>query len=367
MIHRIRSQGRLAAALGALIATVTLAACSNDDGGSAAGASASPAAAAELTTVRLGYFPNFTHAPALVGIQEGFFKDEFAKEDLTVTPTIFNAGPDAVTSLFAGALDIAYIGPNPTVNAYVESQGDAVRVIAGTASGGAGLVVNPDIKSVADLSGKTLASPQLGNTQDVALRYWLKQNDLASTEEGGDVTIAPQSNSEGLTAYASGQIDGAWVPEPYVSQYLDQGAKLLVDEKSLWPGGDFVTTNVVVRTEFLEENPELVDAFLRAHVQAQDLIQSDPETAKDDVNKAIEALTGSPIDDKILDQAWEQVDFTNDPLPDTLAESAAHAVDVGLLEQSLIDDAGGSFDALYELDPLNAVLKKAGEKQIAAS
>lgn len=360
---------RLVAGATAVAALVALAGCSSDSGSNeGADSSASPAAAEDITTLRLGYFPNFTHAPALVGTQEGYFKDELGKLDLTVTPTIFNAGPDAVTALFAGALDIAYIGPNPTVNAYVESGGDAVRVIAGAASGGAALVVSKDIKTTDDLSGKTFATPQLGNTQDVAFRYWLKQQGLASTEEGGDVTIAPQSNSEGLTAFASGQIDGAWVPEPYVSQYLAAGAHVLQDEADLWPGGKFVTTNVVVRTDFLDQHPDVVTAFLKAHVEALDLIKKDPDTAKSDVNTALQAITGSPLDTNILDQAWSNVEFTADPLPKTLIESAAHAVDVGLLDQSQVDDAGGSdFPGLYDLDPLNAVLKKAGMDQVSSS
>lgn len=225
-VHRSGSLTRAMAFAGVLVATALLAsACSDSAADTNSETGGTTTAADDVSTLRLGYFPNFTHAPALVGVQEGFFKDALAAHDVTVTPTIFNAGPDAVTQLFSGALDIAYIGPNPTVNAFVESQGDAVRVISGAASGGAALVVSEDIKSAADLSGKTLATPQLGNTQDVALRFWLKQQGLASADEGGDVSIAPQSNSEGLTAFASQQIAGAWVPEPYVSQYLAQGAK----------------------------------------------------------------------------------------------------------------------------------------------
>ena len=365
-MRSLTSHLRLLAGATALAALVAVAGCSSDSGSDTTDeGDSTPAAAEEISTLRLGYFPNFTHAPALVGIQQGYFKDALADQDITVTPTIFNAGPDAVTALFAGALDISYIGPNPTVNAYVESQGDAVRVISGAASGGAALVVSKDIKTAADLSGKTFATPQLGNTQDVAFRYWLKQNDLAATEEGGDVTIAPQSNSEGLTAFTSGSIDGAWVPEPFVSQYLAQGAHVLQDEADLWPDGKFVTTNVIVRTEFLEQHPDVVDAFLKAHVQALELIEKDPATAKQNVNDALQALTGSPIDPKILDQAWSKVEFTADPLPATLIESAAHAVDVGLLEQGLIDEAGGSdFPGLYDLGPLNAALKKAGLDQV---
>ena len=357
----------LTAILGVVAATALLGACSNsDEPTSAEGNTASPAAPEEITTLRLGYFPNFTHAPALVGIQEGFFKEALAEQELTVTPTIFNAGPDAVTALFAGSLDISYIGPNPTVNAYVESQGDAVRVISGAASGGAALVVSPDITSPEDLNGKTLATPQLGNTQDVAFRYWLKEQGLGASEDGGEVNIAPQSNSEGLTAFTSGQIDGAWVPEPWVASYEAQGAKVLVDEADLWPDGKFVTTNVIVRTEFLEQYPDVVEAFLQGHVQAMDLIKKNPDQAKQDVNDNLQALTGSPIDTEILDEAWSKVEFTVDPLPATLAESAAHAVDVGLLDQGLIDEAGGSFDGLYDLSLLNKVLKQDGQEPVTS-
>ena len=274
-MRSLTSHLRLLAGATALTALMVVSGCSSDSGtDTSAGddGGTTPAAAEEITTLRLGYFPNFTHAPALVGIQQGFFKDALAEQEVTVTPTIFNAGPDAVTALFAGALDISYIGPNPTVNAYVESQGDAVRVISGAASGGAALVVSKDIKTADDLSGKTFATPQLGNTQDVAFRYWLKEQGLAASEEGGDVTIAPQSNSEGLTAFASGSIDGAWVPEPFVSQYIAQGAHVLQDEADLWPDGKFVTTNVIGRTEFLAQHPDVVDAFLKAHVQSLELI-----------------------------------------------------------------------------------------------
>jgi NitT/TauT family transport system substrate-binding protein len=324
-----------------------------------------PAAQAEITTVRLGFFPNFTHAPALVGIQNQLFRDAVKDQDLTVTPTAFNAGPDAVTALFGGSLDITYIGPNPAVNAYVESGGDAVRVIAGAASGGAALVTTPDITEPADLVGTTLVTPQLGNTQDVALRAWLAEEGLeADLEGGGDVAITPQSNSEGLAAFTAGEIDGAWVPEPWVTLYEAQGAKVLVDEADLWPDGQFVTTHLLVRTAFLEEYPEVVEAVLGAHLDALALIEEDPVAAQEDVNTALEALTGSPVEPDVLTAAWENVTFTADPLPDTLKESAADAVSVGLLDQAGVDGAGG-LDGLYALDALNALLEERGQEPVA--
>lgn len=348
-------------------AMVALTACggSSNGGSSSSGASTSSSGGGDkVTTLRLGFFPNLTHAPALVGLQEGLFKSALKPLGVTVTPTAFNAGPDAVTALFAGSLDITYIGPNPTINAYVQSQGQAVRVISGAASGGAALVVSKDINSAADLKGKTIATPQLGNTQDVAARYWLKQQGLTTnTEGGGDVSIKPQANAEGLTAFSSGSIQGAWVPEPWVSEYVKAGAKILVNENTLWPDGKFVTTNVLVRTDFLNAHPDVVAAFLKGNVDAVTLIEKDPAKAKSDVNSALQAFTGSTLDTDVLDSAWADVKFTVDPLKATLATSAQHAVEVGLLEQGGIDAAGG-LDGLYNLAPLNDVLKAAGLPEV---
>ena len=347
------------------VASVALAACG---GGTSDAGSSGSAAAEKVTTVRLGFFPNLTHAPALVGLQEGLFKKALKPLNVTVTPTAFNAGPDAITALFAGSLDIAYIGPNPTINAYAQSKGAAVKVIAGAASGGAALVVRPEITDAAGLKGKTLATPQLGNTQDVALRYWLQQQGFTTTTEGGgDVSITPQSNAEGLAAYAAGTIDGAWVPEPWVSEYVKAGAKVLVNEKDLWPDGKFVTTNVIVRTDFLNQHPDVVQAVLEGHVAALDAIKNDPAGSKTAVNASIQSLTGSSLDPAVLDSAWANVDFTADPLPATLVESAKHAVAVGLLDQSEIDAAGGLPGSLYDVTAINAVLKAAGQPEVKAS
>lgn len=355
---------KLVSATVAVAAIGSLAACSSS-GTDNASASGSPSPSAAVKTVRLGFFPNLTHAPALIGMQEGYFKNELKPLGVTVTPTAFNAGPDAVTALFANQLDIAYIGPNPTISAYTQSKGEAINVISGAASGGAALVVAKDVNSPADLKGKTLATPQLGNTQDVALRYWLKQQGLtATTEGGGDVSIKPQANADGLTAFSTGQIQGAWVPEPWVSEYVAKGAKVLVNEKDLWADGKFVTTNIVVRKEFLQDHPDVVEAVLKGHVEALQEIQDDPKHAKEDVQASLQSLTGSQLDPQIIDSAWKQVSFTADPLPGTLVESSNHAVDVGLLDQGEIDAAGGLPGTLYDLGPINKVLTAAGQPEV---
>ena len=365
-----------------LTAALALAACSSSGGGSSSsaaptssgastssGAPTSSAAPAPgpLTTIRLGYFPNLTHAPALVGTQQGLFKNALKEVNATVTPTIFNAGPDVVTALFANSLDCSYIGPNPTVNAYVQSAGEAVRVVSGAASGGAALVVRPEINAPADMKGRTFASPQLGNTQDVAFRAWLKEQGLTTTTEGGgDVSIKPQSNAEGLAAYGSGAIDGAWVPEPWVSEYVAAGAKVLVDEKSLWPNGTFVTTQIICRTAFIAEHPDAVKALLKGHLAALDSIEADPAAAKESFSLALSALTGTAPKPEILDKAWDQVAFVYNPLSATLVKSAGDAVAVGLLDQAEIDAAGGLPGSLYDLTLLNEVLTEAGKPTVAS-
>lgn len=355
-VHR-----RIVGVAAALAVVGSLAACSSSATDNASASGSPSAASQEIKTVRLGFFPNLTHAPALIGMQEGYFKDAVKPLGITVTPTAFNAGPDAITALFGDSLDITYIGPNPTISGYIQSNGEAVKVVSGATSGGAALVVTKDINSAADLKGTTLATPQLGNTQDVALRYWLKEQGLTTTVEGGgDVSIKPQANADGLTAFGAGQIQGAWVPEPWVSEYVAKGAKVLVNEKDLWPDGQFVTTNILVRSEFLAEHPDVVQAVLDAHVQALQEIQKDPAQAKSDVNAALQSLTGGQLDPKVIDRAWQQVEFTADPLPQTLVTSAAHAADVGLLDQEEIDAAGGLPGSLYDLSLINKSLAQAG-------
>lgn len=321
----------------------------------------------QVSTVRLGFFPNLTHAPALVGLQDGLFTAALKPLGVTITATAFNAGPDAVTALFAGSLDMAYIGPNPSINAYIQSGGEAIRIVAGAASAGAALVVRPDITSPAQMKGKSFASPQLGNTQDVSFRYWLQQQGLTTNlDGGGDVSIKPQANAEGLAAYSAGSIDGAWVPEPWVSEYVKAGATVLVNEKALWPSGQFVTTNIVVRTDFLNMHPDVVKAVLEGHLAAIEAIQIDPAAAKAAVNTSLQSLTGSSLDPEVLDSAWDHVTFTADPLAATLVESATHATAAGVLDQGEIDAAGGLPGALYDTRLLNEVLKAAGRSSVTS-
>ena len=326
---------------------VGLAAC----GGSSSADSGEAAESGAAPELRLGYFANVTHAAALIGVQEGLFEKELG--DTKLTTQVFNAGPDEVEALFGGAIDAAYIGPSPTINAYGQSDGDAIRIIAGAASGGAQLVVRDGIDSAADLKGTTLASPQLGNTQDVALRTWLTDQGLKnSVSGGGDVTVAPTANSDVLNLFSSGDLDGAWVPEPYASRLvLEGGGHVLVNEKDLWPDGEFVTTHLIVRTEFLEQYPDTVAALLRGHVAAVQEATTDADAAKKAVNAGLEAAGGKALDAQVLDRAWSELTVTYDPIASALKQSAENGVAAGTTEKEV------DLDGIYDLRPLNAVLE----------
>ena len=338
-----RSGRRIVAALvgvGSLLAALSLTGCG---GGSADATSGG-------VTLRLGYFPNLTHATAIVGVEDGHFAKALGPN--TLKTQTFNAGPEATQALLSGALDATYIGPGPATNAYAKSGGEAVRVISGATSGGAALVVKPEITSVEDLKGKKIATPQLGNTQDIALRSWLKQQGLATTTEGGgDVQILPQENSQTADTFATGAIDGAWVPEPYLSRLVNDGGTILVDERELWPDGKFVTTNLIVRTDFLEEHPDVVKRLLEGQVAANEAVNDDPANAQKVVGEAIGELTGKPLDPALVAQAWKSLNFTSDPLPATLITGAENATAVGLLDE--VEDLPG----IYDLTLLNQVLE----------
>jgi NitT/TauT family transport system substrate-binding protein len=340
-----------AGALG-IVAVVVLAgavACgSSDDGGGG------DEAAGTANTLRLGYFPNVTHASAVVGVAKNFFAGELGSTKLE-TQT-FNAGPAEIEAMIGGDLDAGFIGPNPAINAFAKTKGKGIRIISGATSGGAALVVQPGINSVQDLKGKRIASPQLGNTQDVALRAWLKENGLTPSSQGeqGDVAVEPTENATTLQLFGDKKLDGAWVPEPWASRLvLDGGGKVLVDEKTLWPGGRFVTTHLIVRTGFLEKYPETVKALLEGQAAANEWITENSDEAKTTVNSEIERITTKPLKQAVLDRAWSNIEITSDPVAASLKKSADDAIAAGLLDE--VDLKG-----IYDLRLLREVLASRG-------
>jgi NitT/TauT family transport system substrate-binding protein len=337
------------------------AACGDDDDAASTGAEAEQASGADAEpsgTLRLGYFPNVTHAPAIIGVQEGIFEEALGGAvDLQLQT--FNAGGEAIEALIGGSIDATFIGPNPAINGYSQSD-DLLRIVAGTTSGGASLVVRDGIDSPEDLEGTTLASPALGNTQDVALRAWLSEEGYETDQTGGgDVSVTPQENPDTLTAFQDGSIDGAWLPEPWATRLVQEGGgHVLVDEADLWPQGQFVTTQLIVAKGYLDDHPENVRALIIGLLDAIDAANSNAAEAQTVTNDGIEADTTNRLPDETITAAWENLTFTPDPIASSLEKSKDDAVEAGLL-----DDV--DLDGIYDLTILNELLQERGEQEVA--
>lgn len=311
-----------------------------------------------LDEVRIGYFPNLTHATALVGDQEGLFQKELGATKAKYTQ--FNAGPSEIEALNSKSIDIGWIGPSPAINGYTKAQGKNLRIIGGSASGGVKLVVDPDkIKSLDDVKGKKIATPQLGNTQDVAFLNWIKEKGWKVDAQSGkgDVSVVRTDNKITPDAYKSGSIDGAWVPEPTASKLVAEGGKAILDEADLWPDKKFVITNIIVSQEFLKEHPKVVEAVLRGSVKTNQWIKDNPEKAKASANAALKEASGKELPAEVIDPAWKSIQTTDDPLAATLDSEAEHAVKAGLLDKP-------NLKGIYDLKPLNKVLKGEGRSAV---
>ena len=305
--------------------------------------------------IRIGYFANVTHAAALVAVQRKTFETYFKADKTKVEFTVFNAGPAVIEAMKGGAIDVSYIGPSPAVSGYASTGGSLLRIIAGATLNGAQLIVKPSINSVADLKGKTVATPQLGNTQDVAARAYFKKQGLNTTITGsGDVAIAPTENANTLTLFKSGKLDGAWVPEPWASRLvLEGGGKVLLDEKDIWPNRQFLTTQVVSTTSFLNKYPGSVETLLNAHVDTTEWIKQkkNDAKAKELVQAELLAKTGKTLAVNVIDRAWPSIIVSEDPLAKALLTSANNASGVGLLQLP-----AKGLTKIYDLQILNKVM-----------
>ena len=316
-----------------------------------------------VKTLRIGYYPNINHAQAVIGFGNGDFQKALGN-NIKVQTFIFNAGPSAIEALLAKRIDVTYVGSNPPVNGYVVSDGKALRIIAGVASGGASFVVRNDagINSPKDFAGKKFASPQLGNTQDIALRSYLIKNGIKTTDQGGNVEVVPVANPDILTLFLKKEIDGAWVPEPWATRLVKEAnGKIFVDERNLWPDGKFVTANMAASTDYLKNNPDVIKKLLAAHVNETVWINNHKDDAVKAFNVELKKLTGKDIAEDELKQALSRIDFTYDPLKLSLFQSANNAYDLGFLAKGKErPDLSGIFD----LTILDQVLKEKGLKSV---
>ena len=333
--------------------TTTTSNSSSSNGGISVGGSN------EKKILRIGYFPNINHAQAVIGLGNGDFQKALGNS-ITVQPFLFNAGPSAIEALLAKRVDVTYVGPNPAINGYVVSDGKDLRIISGAASGGAVFVVRNDsgIKSPKDFAGKKFASPQLGNTQDIALRKYLLDNGYKTTDNGGNVTVTPVANPDILTLFLKKQLDGAWVPEPWGARLVKEAnGRIFLDERSIWPDGKFVTANIAASTDYLKNNPDVIEKLLAAHVNETIWMNNHKDDAIKAFNTELKKLTGKTIAEDELRQAWSRMDFTYDPLKISLFQSANSAYDLGFLAKGRPHpDLSGIFD----LTILDQVLKQKG-------
>lgn len=341
------------AAFAAMIgAALLLAGCSSSSSSTASSGNSTTTSDPSSVTVRLGFLTNVTHASALVGLKEGFFAKALGSAG-TLQPTAFSTGTEETTALLAGQLDAAYVGPNPAINAWQKSGGSAIKIISGAATGGASVVVAKSIISASQLRGKTLATPSLGNTQDVALRSWLKQHGLATTATGGgDVFVKPTTpNSAAVLEFKSGQIAGGSEPAPYDVEMVKDGGTVLYSE----PG---VTTLLAVAQSFLSAHPTIIADLVQAQIQGNDFIKSDPAAAEADVNAELAAYTGKPLKPSIVAASFAEITFTDDPDAASLTSDARQATSLGLLKPVTLS-------GMFDLGPLNQALAAAGRPQVS--
>jgi NitT/TauT family transport system substrate-binding protein len=328
---------------------------------------------AEKKKVRVGHFPNLTHAQGVIGHglsrtahrgersepgSIGWFEQRLGP-DVEIEWYVYNAGPGAMEALLAGSIDLTYVGPNPALNAYIRSEGDEVRIVAGACSGGAALVVQPDgrIQEDGDFREKKIASPQLGNTQDVAARAWLKSRGLRITQTGGDALVLPTANPDQLTLFQKGDLDAVWTVEPWVTRLeLEAGGRVYLEEKELWPetGGRYVTTHLASSVEFLQDEAELVRRFVEAHVELTVWINAHADEAKQLLNAEIQAETSKGIAPGVLELAWSRIEITYDPVRASLMRCARDAHAAGFLEED------PDLTRIYALDQLEQVLARKG-------
>lgn len=301
-------------------------------GKSESASSATSSSSASPTEVRVGYFANLTHAQAVLGVSSGEYESAIAPAKLTTR--VFNAGPSLIEALFAGEIDIGYVGPGPVLAGYAKSRGQAIRVIAGAAANGVVIVAGKDsgINTLADLKGKKLVTPQLGNTQDISAKHYL----LSDLKQENVDNVLPVNNTEQLQLLVSGKIDAAWAPEPWGSRLIiEAGGKLIAEEKDLWPEKQFTLTLVVTTPKFLKEHPDVVAKVLRVHTQWTKRLNDDPAKYQPQLSAALLALTSKKLPPGVIEQALPRIKFTDEPLESTLSAMSQWSYEQKVISQPI--------------------------------
>ena len=323
----------------ALLAALTVAATVLRANGTLAAWERTAVETSDAAELRLGYFGNLTHGPALVGLENGDLAEELG--DTTLSTQVFNSGPTAVEAMNAGSIDAAFVGPNPAINSFVRSQGRSLAVVAGAASGGAQFVVGPGVTGAEDLAGRTVASPEYGGTQDVALRTWLTEQGYEADGDGGRaVAITPMANGQTISMLRQGRVDGAWLPQPWATRAVQDGARILVDERDLWADGRYPTTVLVVRKDYLERHPGTVEELVRGLQRSVDWLdahEDDPALLASTLNRGLERAQTETLPEETVAGALEAIEWTTDPLADAYPQLLADGVAAGTTDDASLD------------------------------
>ena len=306
--------------------------------------------------IRVAFFPSIGHAAPIVGIENGIFENGIG-EEIKIETKLFDSGPQVIESIFAGSIDVAYVGPGPVINGFLKSNGNDVKILAGAASGGASFIAQPDsgLDSIENFDGKRIASPQISNSQDVSLRYYLALNDLKPVDKGGTVFVLNISNPDIYTLFAKGEIDGAWIPEPWATMLVEElnGVRLFNEEK-LWPNEEFASVLLIARTNYLENNPELVKSWLKSHEKAVVWINANPDKSKSIFESFLKKHMGKSLPTNIIDESFSNLTITSDPIKSSVLTFAERADSLGYLGRT-----GYNLDGIFYQSDLN--LNEIGE------
>ena len=305
--------------------------------------------------VRVAYFPNIGHSIAIVGMERGTFSEKLGNQT-TIKTRLFDSGPQVIEAMFANEIDLAYVGPGPAINGFLKSDGKSLKILAGAASGGVSLVVHPNskIQSPADFNGKRIAAPQIGNTQDVSLRSFLYQNNLKPAEKGGTVYVINVVSPDIFTLFSKDELDAAWVPEPWATRLVLQidGIRLF-QEKEMWPDQKFSSTVLIVRSEFLETHPAVVQKWVEAHVQTSDWINEHRDETEIIFNNFLKKETGKTLKPEILHEAFSNLQITYDPIESSVYTFAERANSLGYLGRE-----GYDLEGIFYTTPLYSIKKE---------
>lgn len=297
--------------------------------------------------IRVAYFPNVGHAVPIIGTETGIFSNGLGNQTVIETK-LFDSGPQVIESLFANSIDIAYVGPGPAINGFLKSENKGIKILSGAASGGASFIVHPDssISSVQDFPGKRIAAPQIGNSQDISLRTYLSENGLKTAEKGGSVVVFNIPNPDIYTLFVKGEIDAAWVPEPWATILVNElGGKRLFYEEELWPDKQFASVLLIGRSDFIEKHPQIIQNWISSHMETVNRINSNPNESELIFNQFLKKTLGQSLPDQIVSESLANLEITSDPISNSIYIFAERADSLGYLGRHGYDLEGIFYDA----------------------